>query len=109
MRRVLCLLSEHDDIKEKCIQLDNIAKEAKERMAFIQKQAENAREIFENKSNSVWVDIKKILEYKNMLPDGYDHNEHALQFDLDENSMEMFSPEDSGKDGLKELISRLLK
>lgn len=112
MRKALCLVEAHPEIKAKLDEVEAMAKELSDRMDFLQRQLKQHAEKLDIRRAEVWKEIDVILFEKGLTPPEYLPEKHNLQYDKEGGVLfwgDKSSDSDLGRKLAEFLLSGLLK
>lgn len=94
-RRALLIISQHPKVKEYCEEMDAGRKQLKEKMVFLQKQADDAGEDYKKEHKAVMEKIKDYLVTEGIYKDEIDDDKNHLQYDIESDCLELCTHDDS--------------
>lgn len=81
MKEAIVLWKSNPTLAAHAADLDRLNEEFKQKMTFIQKQADNAREEYNKASEKVWQDVTTFVESNLTMPSWYDAKTCGMEFE----------------------------
>lgn len=104
MRKVLCILSDNEEIKECTDNIKSRRDESVERIKFLKKQVEDEMKKCDKENLPRWGILRDLIQSK--LPDDYTEEKYSLTFNIDEDTLSIEDREE--KDSFRSLIDHLM-
>ncbi len=89
--KVLMTIDSDHQINDICKDFESLRTEYHEKIKFIQKQAEDAKAKYKKDADPFWEKLRARLKELNKLPMDYSPEEYILEFEYEENSINLTS------------------